>query len=73
MQGPRSAILLLLLIISYCAYAQDQPDKAAAVTNFPSRFFSKIENKIAGLDDQLTHQTKKYVDRMRKREQRMKI
>jgi len=72
MQGPRSAILLLLLFISYSADAQDRPpDKAAAVTNFPSRFFSKIENRIAGLDDQLTHQTKKYVERMRRREQRM--
>ena len=72
MQGPRSAILLLLLFISYSADAQDQPpDKAVAATNFPSRFFSKIEKKIAGLDDQLTRQTKKYVERMRRREQRM--
>jgi len=72
MQGLRSAILLLLFFISYSSYAQDQPDKAAAaVTNFPSRFFSKIEHKIAGLDDQLTHQTNKYVERMRRREQRM--
>ncbi|MDO6433269.1 hypothetical protein Q4E93_21845 [Flavitalea sp. BT771] len=71
MQGPRSAILLLLFFISYSSYAQDLPDKAAAVTNFPSHFFSKIENRIAGLDDQLTHQTKKYLERMRKREQRM--
>jgi hypothetical protein len=62
---------LLLLCISYSSYAQDQPDKAAAVANFPSRFFSKIESRISDLDDQLTNQTKKYVERMRRREQRM--
>jgi len=71
MQGPRSAILLLLLYISYSSYAQDQPDKATAVTNFPSRFFNKIEHRITGLDDQLTHKTAKYLERMRRREQRM--
>jgi uncharacterized membrane-anchored protein YhcB (DUF1043 family) len=62
---------LLLIFISYSSYAQDQPDKATAVTNFPSRFFSKIEHRITGLDDQLTHQTAKYLERMRRREQRM--
>jgi hypothetical protein len=71
MQRPRSAILLLLFIISYSADAQDQPDKAAAAANFPSRFFRKLEHKIADLDDQLTHQTKKYMECMRRREQRM--
>jgi FMN phosphatase YigB (HAD superfamily) len=71
MQGSRSAILLLLICISHSAYAQAQPDKAAAITNFPSRFFNKIEHRITSLDDQLTHQTTKYLERMRKREQRM--
>jgi len=62
---------LLLIFISYSSYAQDQPDKAAAITNLPSRYFNKIERTITSLDDQLTHQTKKYVERMRRREQRM--
>jgi len=69
MQGPRSAILLLLFYISYSSYSQDQPDKGAAITSFPSRFFTRMEHKIAGVDDQLTRQTKKYVERMRRREQ----
>jgi len=71
MQGSRSAILLLLICISHSAYAQAQPDKTVAITNFPSRFFNKIEHRISNLDDQLIHQTKKYLERMRKREQRM--
>ncbi|MDO6433304.1 hypothetical protein Q4E93_22020 [Flavitalea sp. BT771] len=71
MQGPRSAILLLLMSISYCCRAQDNPDRATAITNFPSRFFSRMEHKIAGMDDQLTRQSKKYLEHMRKRERRM--
>jgi len=62
---------LLLISITFACSAQDQPDRAAAISNFPSRFFDKIEHRISNLDDQLTKQTKKYLERMRKREQRM--
>jgi len=71
MQGPRSAILLLLICISHCCRAQDLPDKATVITNFPSRFFSKIEHRITNLDEQLTWQTEKYLQRMARREARL--
>jgi len=71
MKGPRSAILLLLTCLSYSCYAQDQPDKAGGIINFPSRLFSKIQGKTAQLDQQLTKQTEKYLDRMARREARL--
>jgi len=67
----RAACLLLLTIQSYACVAQDQLDKADAVLNFPSRFFSKIQHKTAGLDEQLTRQTEKYLERIQHREQRL--
>src|SRR5260221_12146943 len=71
MQGSRVAMLLLLIFLSYASYAQDQPDKAAGILNFPSRLFSKIQNKTTSLDDQLTRQTEKYLQRMARREARL--
>ena len=65
------AIIWLLVYLSYSCCAQDQPDKAGDVLNFPSRFFSRIQNKTAILDEQLTRQTEKYIQRMQRREQRM--
>lgn len=65
----RTAFFLLLTILSYACIAQDQPDKADAVINFPSRFFSRIQQKTAGLDEQLTRQTEKYLQRIQRKEQ----
>jgi len=67
----RAAFLLLLTILSYACVAQDQPDKGEAVLNFPSRFFSSIQHKTADLNDQLTQQTEKYLQRLQRREQRL--
>ena len=71
MKGPQTAILLLLYCLSYSCYAQDQPDKATGIINFPSRLFSRIQSKTAGLDDQLTRQTEKYLQKMARREARL--
>jgi hypothetical protein len=62
-------MLLLFTILSYACLAQDQPDKADAVLNFPSKIFSRIEHKTASLDEQLTRQTEKYLQRLQRREQ----
>jgi hypothetical protein len=71
MKGPQSALLLLLYCLSFTCYAQDQPDKAGGSINFPSRFFSRIQNKTASLDDQLTRQTEMYLQHMERREARL--
>jgi len=68
---PRAVFLLLLIILSCACVAQDQPDKTEAILNFPSRFFTRIQQKTVSLNDQLTHQTEKYLQRMQRREQRL--
>ncbi|HEY4206734.1 MAG TPA: hypothetical protein VGM31_07980 [Puia sp.] len=71
MLAARAAFLLLLSTLSYACFAQEEPDKADAVVNFPSHFFSRIEKKTANLDEQLTRQSQKYLERMQRREQRL--
>jgi len=61
---PRVVFLLLLTILSYTCVAQEQPDKAEVVLNFPSRFFSRIQHKTASLDEQLSLQTANYLQRI---------
>ena len=70
MNGPQSAILLLLFIPFAC-YAQTAPELSQDISGFPSHFFSQIQKKSANLDDQLTHQSEKYLRRMQRHEQRL--
>jgi hypothetical protein len=71
MKGPQGAVLLLLYCLSHSCYAQEQPDRAGGIVNFPSRFFSQIQNKTTNLDGQLTRHTEKYLQRMARKEARM--
>ena len=71
MKRTRTAILWLCTCLSYHCYAQDQPNGTADLLHLPSRFFSRIQNKTADLDQQLTRQTEKYLQRMSRREQRL--
>jgi len=72
MKGPRTAILLLFCYLSYPCFAQDQLDKTTAAINFPFKFFSRIQNRTASLDEQLTRQTEKYLQKMARREERLR-
>lgn len=72
MKGPQTATLLLFCTLTLSCFAQDQPDKATAIINFPSKFFSRIGHKTASLDEQLTRQTEKYLQKMARREERLR-
>jgi hypothetical protein len=39
--------------------------------NYPSRLFGRLQSKLSGLNNDLTAQTQKYLDRMSRREQRL--
>jgi hypothetical protein len=64
--------LLHLCALSCCCYAQDQPEKAADITAFPSKLLSRIQSRASSLDDQLTRQTGKYLQKMARREERLR-
>src|SRR5258708_10460272 len=63
------AALCLALTASYGQSVDSVTDKLA---NFPSRLFGKIQSKTASLNQQLTQQTEKYLQRMARREERLK-
>ena len=63
---------LLLCFCSCSCFAQDQPGTADKIINFPTKLFNKIQGKTASLDQQLTRQTEKYLQKMAKREARLK-
>jgi hypothetical protein len=54
------------------SYSQSTDSVSAKLANLPSRLFSRIQAKTASLDQQLTSQTKKYIDRMTRQEARLK-
>jgi hypothetical protein len=64
-------MLLLLVCIVIACFSQDEPEQDAGVFNIPSHFFNRIQQKTASLDEQLTRQTEKYLQRLQRREQRL--
>ena len=67
---------ILILIIVICAYlschSQDSPSTLDKITNFPDRFFSKVQSKAASLESKLDRQTEKYLQRLLKKEKKLK-
>jgi len=63
------------LVILFCCktgYGQSIDSAANKLANFPTKLFGRIESKTASLDQQLTKQTEKYLQRMAKREDKLR-
>ncbi len=67
----RFSLLILLILLSTWCHAQE-PTTIDRIANFPTRFFDKINHKAAGLEDKLERQTVKYLQRLAKKEQKLK-
>ncbi|MDR3714033.1 MAG: hypothetical protein P4L51_14530 [Puia sp.] len=65
-------MLWVLLICTQPTFSQDQQDLTGKAVDFPSRFFTKINQKTVSLDDQLTRQTEKYLTSLSRKERRLK-
>jgi hypothetical protein len=68
-------LLILLTLFSMCGHALSQDAGSTTtdkITNFPSRFFSSINSKVASLDSKLEKQTEKYLQRLAKKERKLK-
>ena len=67
-------ILVGLLLYRGVAFGQDTASMSTTgkILNFPSKLFSRIQHKTADMDQQLTRQTEKYLQRMMKREERLR-
>ena len=67
-------MLLSCYLLPLATFAQDETGTSTTdkVINFPSKFFSRIQSKTTDLNKQLTAQTEKYLQKMAKREERLK-
>ena len=72
----KNLLLISLVCISmlYCkvSHAQESAPVVDKIINFPTIFFTKVQNKYAGLEDRMTRQTTKYLQRLAKKEKKMK-
>src|SRR5689334_21138895 len=73
----RKALLLmkaamgLCLLVSQTARSQNSPTTFDKVISFPSRYVNKIQHKYSQVDEDLTKQTEKYLQRLAKREKKL--
>jgi hypothetical protein len=65
-------VLLCLLGAAQASNAQELDSVTNKVLNFPSKLFNRIRGKTADLDQQLTKQTEKYLQKMAQQEARLK-
>lgn len=71
----QKAIVCLLALLAagpLVSYGQSVDSLTNKVVNFPSKLFSRIRSKSADVDQQLSRQTEKYLEKMARREQRLK-
>ena len=64
------AALCLLLITYSASYSQSVDSVTNKVLNFPLKWFGRIGNKAADLNQRLTRQTQKYLQQMARQEDR---
>jgi hypothetical protein len=70
---PKSLLILLALIIMYVpCLSQDNPTALDKITNFPTQFLNKVNQKTADLESKLDRQTEKYLQRLLKAEKKLR-
>ncbi len=70
---PLLTFLLLMLLAASCAMAQEpSPDAVDKPLAFPDKLITGLHKKTKTLNERLQQQTVRYLDRMRRREQKMR-
>ncbi len=64
--------MALLCLFRMSSYGQAVDSSAGKVLSFPSRFLSRLQSHTSSLDRQLTQQTTNYLQKMQKREEKMR-
>lgn len=67
------AIMYMAMCMLFCniGLAQDKRHSPDSVINFPSTYFSKVQNKYQNVEDQVAQKTEKYLQKLFNREKRM--
>jgi hypothetical protein len=61
-----------LCLATTATYAQSVDSAITKLTNFPSKFFSRINRETSSLNRQLTRQTERYLQRMARKEEKLR-
>src|SRR5260221_2806368 len=64
--------LMMLCLIGTASYGQSADSAVGKALSFPARLLGKLQSRTAGLDQQLTQQTEKYLQKMQRREDRLR-
>jgi hypothetical protein len=64
--------MCMLLLALYATSFGQSADKIDQFASLPNKFFARVNNKIEKLDDNLTRQTEKYLQRLAKQEAKIK-
>jgi hypothetical protein len=59
-----------LICLIHCSFGQ-RDSTAMMMANFPNRIFVRLNTKASGLDDALTKQTQKYLQRLARKEKKI--
>jgi len=69
---PVLCVLALSCLAGTASYAQSVDSATDKALNFPSRLLAKLQSRTADLNQQLTQQTTNYLQKMQKREDKMR-
>ncbi len=61
----------ILLCLASFVFSQQLDPAIDRITQFPNKFFERVRNKAAHLDQDLTRQTEKYLEHLAKKEKRL--
>jgi hypothetical protein len=64
--------LVVLCLIQAASYGQSPDSAAGKALSFPTRLLGKLQSRTARLDQQLTQQTSSYLQKMQRREEKMR-
>ncbi|HEY4288049.1 MAG TPA: hypothetical protein VGN00_13180 [Puia sp.] len=64
--------LALLCLFGMASYAQSTDSASGKASDFPSRLLGKLQSWTAKLNQQLTQQTTDYLQKMQRREEKMR-
>jgi hypothetical protein len=69
--SPKRCSIIVCFLLPLLSLAQPK-DKLDQLIQLPDKFFSRVNNKVAKLDEQLVNQTEKYLRRLAKKEEKLK-
>jgi len=74
MKKTQLAMLIICMCMFICqmALAQESKSSIDSIINFPTSYLSKVQHKCADLEDNLTVKTEKYLQKLAKKEARLK-